>query len=146
MAITTVTGQVGRTFYDGKGAEVIESWQQGGETMTKKWSAFFNEPHGLTEGDQVEVSGIHGDKIDEWDKDGEKRRADTVLMSDPRTVLQWSAELVVMHAIEENLSPRQISDAVLKLALGAEQHRVVETGPHLSLPIWYAKCSCTIPF
>jgi len=75
MAITTVTGRIGRTFYDGKGAEVVESWQQGGETMTKKWSAFFEEPHGLTEGDQVEVSGIHGDKIDEWDKDGEKRRA-----------------------------------------------------------------------
>ena len=43
--------------------------------MTKEWAAFFNEPHGLTEGDQVEVSGIHSDKIDECDQDGEKRRA-----------------------------------------------------------------------
>jgi hypothetical protein len=86
MAITKVTGRIGRTFYDGKGAEVIESWQQGGETMTKRWSVFFNEPHGLTEEDQVEVSGIHGDKIDEWDKDGEKRRTIKRTLSRARLV------------------------------------------------------------
>jgi hypothetical protein len=67
-------------------------------------------------------------------------------MSDPRTVLQWSAELVVMNAIEEDLSPRQIADAVLKLAHGAEQHRITETGPTSSNTIWYAKCSCSTRF
>lgn len=74
MAITKVQGAVTRTFFDGKGAEVTESWQQGGETRTRKWAAFFEEPHGLSEGDQIEVSGMHGDKIDEWEKDGETRR------------------------------------------------------------------------
>lgn len=74
MAITKVQGAVTRTFFDGKGAEVTESWQQGGETRTRRWAAFFEEPHGLSEGDQIEVSGMHGDKIDEWEKDGETRR------------------------------------------------------------------------
>jgi len=62
------------------------------------------------------------------------------------TVLQWSAELVVMHAIEEELSPRQIVDAVLTLAQVAERHRVIETGPTASNTVWYAKCSCSLRF
>lgn len=75
MAITSVAGTITRTFFDGKGAEVTESWQAQGETRTKRWAAFFEQPHGLSEGDVVEVSGMHGDKIDEWNKDGETRRA-----------------------------------------------------------------------
>ena len=75
MAFTSVSGKVGRTFYNGLGAEIVESWQQGGETMTKRWSAVFEAPHGLTEGDQVSVSGIHGDKVDEWEKDGQTRHS-----------------------------------------------------------------------
>lgn len=75
MAFTTVTGKIGRTFYDGKGAEVVESWQQGSETFTKRWSAFFEQPHGLVEGAEVTVSGIHGDKVDSWDKDGDTRHS-----------------------------------------------------------------------
>ena len=75
MAFTTVTGKIGRTFYNGLGAEVVESWQQNGETFTKRWSAFFEQPHGLSEGAEVTVSGIHGDKIDPWEKDGEVRHS-----------------------------------------------------------------------
>lgn len=71
MAIVKVNGSISRTFFDGKGAEVVESWQQNGETRTKRWAAFFDQPHGLSEGDQVEVSGMHGDKVDEWEKDGQ---------------------------------------------------------------------------
>jgi len=71
MAIVKVNGSISRTFFDGKGAEVVESWQQGGETRTKRWAAFFEQPHGLSEGDQVEVSGMHGDKVDQWEKEGQ---------------------------------------------------------------------------
>lgn len=74
MAFTTVNGKITRTFFDGKGAEVTESWQQQGETKTKRWAAFFDQPHGLSEGDIVEVSGMHGDKVDEWtDKEQQVR-------------------------------------------------------------------------
>jgi hypothetical protein len=73
MAFVTVSGTVGRTFFDGNGAEIVESWEVRGETFTKRWGAFFDVPHGLFEGDVVEVSGVHQDKVDEWEKDGEKR-------------------------------------------------------------------------
>lgn len=75
MAFVTVQGTVGRTFFDGRGAEVVESWESRGETHTKRWSAFFEEPHGLVEGDRVEVSGQHSDKVDTWEKDGQSRHA-----------------------------------------------------------------------
>lgn len=74
MAIVNVNGTITRTFFNGKGAEVTESWKSNGETMSKRWAAFFDQPHGLSEGDIVEVSGMHGDKLDEWEKDGETRR------------------------------------------------------------------------
>lgn len=66
MAITNVRGTVSRVFFDGKGAEVSESREVRGETYTTRWAAFFEQPHGLREGEAVEVSGLHGDKIDEW--------------------------------------------------------------------------------
>jgi len=75
MAFSNVTGKVGRTFFEGKGAEIVESWTSNGETYTKRWSAFFEQPHGLVEGADVTVSGIHGDKVDSWDKDGETRHS-----------------------------------------------------------------------
>ena len=73
MAITRVQGTVNRTFFDGKGAEVVEVFKKrdGSEGKTR-WSIFFDEPHGLSEGDVIEVSGMHGDKVDEWqNRDGE---------------------------------------------------------------------------
>jgi hypothetical protein len=74
MAFTTVEGKVGRVFFDGKGAEIVEEFTVKGTAMTKRWSAFFEAPHGLTVDSVVKVSGLHGDAIDEWQKDGETRR------------------------------------------------------------------------
>ena len=73
MAFTTVKGEITRTFFDGKGAEVTESWQSNGDTMKKRWAAFFESAHGLSEGDKVSITGQHGDKIEPWEKDGETR-------------------------------------------------------------------------
>lgn len=75
MAITTVNGEITRTFFEGRGAEVTESWTSNGETKTKRWSAFFDTAHGLNVSDSVTVSGMHGDKVDEWDKEGEVRHS-----------------------------------------------------------------------
>ena len=75
MAIVNVKGTVSRTFFEGRGAEVVESFKKrdGTEGHTR-WSLFFESEHGLSEGDQVEVSGMHGDKVDEWtDKEGAVR-------------------------------------------------------------------------
>jgi len=72
MAITRVQGTVTRTFFEGKGAEVVEAFKKrdGSEGKTR-WAAFFDEPHGLSEGDVIEVSGMHGDKVDQWEKEGQ---------------------------------------------------------------------------
>lgn len=73
MAIATVQGTVTRTFYQGKGAEVTEEFDIKGKPVKKRWSAWFEQPHGLTEGEPVTVSGLHSDELDEWQKDGETR-------------------------------------------------------------------------
>ena len=72
MAITRVQGTVTRTFFEGRGAEVTEAFKKrdGSEGKTR-WAAFFDEPHGLSEGDVIEVSGMHGDKVDQWEKEGQ---------------------------------------------------------------------------
>lgn len=76
MAYTTVTGKVTRTFYNGKGAEIAETFTAGGKEITKRWTAWFDQEHGLTEGAEVEVSGIHSDEVDQWeDKQGEVRHS-----------------------------------------------------------------------
>lgn len=75
MAFTSIQGQVTRVFYQGKGAEITESFEIKGKEIKKRWTAWFDEPHGLTEGDDVEVSGLHGDEVDEWVKDGDTRHS-----------------------------------------------------------------------
>ena len=77
MAFTKVQGTVTRIFFEGRGAEVTEAFKKrdGSEGKTR-WAAFFDEPHGLSEGDVIEVSGMHGDKVDEWqNRDGETVRS-----------------------------------------------------------------------
>jgi len=75
MAITTVKGSVSRVFFDGRAAEVTESFEIKGKEITKRWACWFQEEHGLNVGDVAEVSGLHDDKIDSWDDktSGEKR-------------------------------------------------------------------------
>ena len=72
MAFTKVQGTVTRIFFEGRGAEVTEAFKKrdGSEGKTR-WAAFFDEPHGLSEGDVIEVSGMHGDKVDQWEKEGQ---------------------------------------------------------------------------
>jgi len=76
MAFTTVQGTVTRTFFNGKGAEVTEQFKKrdGSEGKTR-WTAWFEAEHGLSDGDAVEVSGMHSDQIDEWtDNEGGQRQ------------------------------------------------------------------------
>lgn len=76
MAITTVKGTITRTFYQGKGAEVTESFTVRDREIKKRWTAWFDDAHGLVEGQQVEVYGLHGDEVDEWtDKEQQTRHS-----------------------------------------------------------------------
>lgn len=77
MAFTTVEGTVGRVFFEGKGAEIVEEFTVKGNQVKKRWTAWFDAPHGLSEGQGVKVSGLHGDELNEWqDKEsGETKRS-----------------------------------------------------------------------
>lgn len=89
MAITTVKGKVTRTFHNGTGAEISETFQVRGEPITKRWSTWFEAAHGLTEGQEVEVSGLHSDTVDAWEtKEGETRHTVKRSLNKSRVVSQ----------------------------------------------------------
>lgn len=76
MAIVSVEGEVTRTFYGGLGAAVVEKFtKRDGSEGKDYFTAFFNEPHGLSEGDTGTFRGTFSAKIREYDKDGETRQA-----------------------------------------------------------------------
>ena len=72
MAFITVTGEVTRTFWNGQGAGIKESWTTNdGDERAAYYSAFFDEPHGLEEGDAGKFSGRLGVKPNTYEKNGE---------------------------------------------------------------------------
>lgn len=73
MAFVTVSGRVNRVFFNGRGAEVIESFQVKGQTVQKRWTAWFEEAPNLSEGTDVELTGLHSDELNSWEKDGETK-------------------------------------------------------------------------
>ena len=77
MAITHIKGTVTRTFHNGCGAEVTETFtKRNGEEGKTRWACWFESAHGLAEGDQVAVSGMHGDQVDQWtDREGNVRHS-----------------------------------------------------------------------
>lgn len=75
MAKVIVEGKIARTFYGGRGAELVEEFTVKGEPRSKRWACWFEEPHGLSEGQQVTISGLHGDEVDSWEKDGQSRHS-----------------------------------------------------------------------
>ena len=85
MAIISLKNvTVKRVFYNGLGAEFVEAFQtRSGEQGEKKYSAFFDEPHGLSEGQVGNVSGLLSVKARLWERDGEPPvpMADIVLNS-----------------------------------------------------------------
>ena len=69
LSLKNVT--VKRVFYNGLGAEFVETFQtRSGEQGEKKYSAFFEEPHGLSEGQVGNVSGLLSVKARLWERDG----------------------------------------------------------------------------
>lgn len=75
MAFITAKGTITRIFHNGKGAELTETWNgKDGKPMSKRWTCWFEQPHGLSEGAEVEINGVHGDQVDEWtDKEQQTR-------------------------------------------------------------------------
>lgn len=88
MAFATVEGSITRTFFNGKGAEVTETFKkQDGSEGKSRYSLWFKEPHNLSEGDAGKWSGALSVKVEPWtDRDGNERQSAKVSLNGARTV------------------------------------------------------------
>lgn len=74
MAYVIVEGTVTRTFYDGKGAAIKETFaKRDGTEGAAYYSAFFTEPHGLNEGDSGVFKGNISVSLRSYEKDNETK-------------------------------------------------------------------------
>jgi hypothetical protein len=70
MATITVNGSVERVFHNGAGATVIEPFTtKDGKERNNRYTVWFQEAHGLTIGEVVEISGLHSVVVEEWTGD-----------------------------------------------------------------------------
>lgn len=58
MAIVKINGTVDRIFQDGRCVKVTESTTKDGKTYTDRYTAWFEQSPGLTEGQHVNISGF----------------------------------------------------------------------------------------
>ena len=88
MAFCEVTGTITRTFFNGKGAEVTEVFEKhDGSEGKSRYSLWFNELHGLKEGDSGKWRGSLSVKVDEWtDQQGEVRHSAKVSLNGAKAV------------------------------------------------------------
>ena len=86
MAIISIrNAEVTRTFYNGQGAGLKESFTlRNGEEGARYYSAFFEKPHGLTEGQRGNFSGLLGTKVSEYERDGEIKHGVDVTLNNTR--------------------------------------------------------------
>ena len=77
---------VSRVNSKGFGVKVLESSESNGKTYKTYYSVWFKEPHGLSEGSVVSLSGFLGAKIsDPWtDRDGNERTSVELSVNSPR--------------------------------------------------------------
>ena len=86
MAIINIrNAEVTRTFYNGKGAGLKETFKlRDGGDGARYYSAFFDEEHGLSEGDRGNFSGLLGTKVSSYEKDGETKYGVDVTLNSAR--------------------------------------------------------------
>lgn len=86
MAIINIrNAEVTRTFYNGKGAGLKETFKlRDGGDGARYYSAFFDEEHGLSEGDRGNFSGLLGTKVSTYEKDGETKYGVDVTLNSAR--------------------------------------------------------------
>ncbi len=91
--ITIKDATVTRVNSRGFGVQVKEADREsGGKTFYgKRFTLWFKEPSGLSEGDTVSVSGFLDAKVSEWEKDGETKRGVELSVNSPR-VEGWPAK------------------------------------------------------
>ena len=88
MAIIKVKGSISRVFYEGKGIEVVESYEtKTGDTINKRYTVWLKSPTSLDVGDTVQVEGLYSSEIDNWvNKEGEAKQSIKVSINNPQVV------------------------------------------------------------
>jgi hypothetical protein len=88
MAFTEVSGTVTRTFFNGKGAEVVESFtKKDGSEGKSRYSLWFAAEHGLREGDTGKWRGALSVAVDEWvDKESVTRHSAKVSLNGTKSI------------------------------------------------------------
>lgn len=85
MALAFVNGTVQRTFFNEKGASIKETFtKRDGTEGAAYYTAFFDEPHGLSEGSTGKFSGLLSVKAREYEKDGEVKSSIDVVLNSAR--------------------------------------------------------------
>lgn len=98
MATIEVKGSITRVFYEGKGLEVTESFQnRAGETVKRSYTVWLNQPGLFDVGDSVSVKGLFSADIDDWtnpdgspklNRDGNPGRSVKVSINNPQVIPQ----------------------------------------------------------
>ena len=87
MAFAEITGTVTRTFFNGKGAEVIETFERkDGSEGKSRYALWFKAEHGLSEGDTGSWRGALSVSVDEWEKEGETRHTAKVSLNGAKAI------------------------------------------------------------
>jgi hypothetical protein len=89
MATIKVKGSISRVFYEGKGIEVVESYEtKTGDTINKRYTVWLKAPTTMDIGDTVQVEGLYSSEIDNWtNKEGEAKQSIKVSINNPLVVL-----------------------------------------------------------
>ena len=83
--ITLSKVQVSRVFQDGRAAEVIEKYNTANGPKETKYTLWFDEAHGLAEGTVLDVDGLLGARIREFEgRDGKMVQIIQLNVNKPR--------------------------------------------------------------
>lgn len=96
MAIVNIAeATVKRSFWNDKGLEIAETFKtREGKDAEKKYTLFFDEPHGYTPGQKVKASGLLQVKARIWVRDdAEDTAVADIILNSPRVeVIGGSSE------------------------------------------------------
>lgn len=77
--------EVVKVFGTGYGVQVAEKFTVKGAEREKRFTVWFEEAHGLREGDRIDVSGFLNVAVEPWeDRDGKTRHSAKVSLNKPR--------------------------------------------------------------
>ena len=92
---------VERVFWEGKAASVSERFTVQGQKVSRYWTLWFDQPHGLPEGAVISVQGLFSDKPETYPKkDGTTGVSSNLAINKPQ-ILNVESDKVGIAAANE---------------------------------------------